>query len=106
MDISDCVGGILTSFQELPFPAAILMENENKYCIRLGLSTSDLKRFLEGFKLIRRHLNSYSLQFHLPDTTETKYQSIFDLFDKTTNQWNMPIEEYIGIVEKHAKYNS
>jgi len=103
MDISEYVGGILTSLHELPFPAAILMENENKYCIRLGLATSDLKRFLEGFKLFRRHLNSYSFQFHLPDKTETKYQSIFDLFDKTTNKWNMPLEEYVGIVEKHAK---
>jgi len=103
MDISDSVGGILTSIHELPFPAAILMENESKYCIRLGLTTSDLKRFLEGFKLIRRHLNSYSIQFHLPDKTETKYQSIFDLFDKTTNQWKMPLKEYIGIIENHAK---
>ena len=101
LDIHEHVGGILSCFNELPFPVGILMEKKNKYCIRLGLTTSYLKRFLDGFRQIRPHLNSYSFQFHLSDTVESSFLSIFDLYKE--NKWVMPVDEYIAIIHSHDK---
>jgi DNA-binding Lrp family transcriptional regulator len=101
LDISDCIGGILSCFNELPFPVVILMQKKNQYCIRLGLTTSYLKRFLDGFRLIRPYLKSYSFQFHLTDIVESSFLNIFDLYKE--NKWVMPVEEYIAIIQSHDK---
>lgn len=101
LEINDNIGGILSSFNELPFPVVILMQKKNQYCIRLGLTTSNLKRFLDGFRLMRPHLKSYSFQFHLSDTVESRFLKIFDLYIE--DKWVMPVEDYIAIIHSHDK---
>ncbi|MHA2425870.1 MAG: winged helix-turn-helix transcriptional regulator [Candidatus Thorarchaeota archaeon] len=99
IEIDKNSGGILKSVHDLPFPGVVLMESESMYCIRFGLSTSGLKQFLEGFKLIRPHLKSYYFQFHLPDKIDTKYGKVFDLYDRELDSWNIPIEDYLKIIK-------
>ncbi len=99
IDINKNTGGILKSIHDLPFPGVVLMESKTTYCIRFGLSTSGLKQFLEGFKLIRPHLKSYFFQFHLPDRIDTKYERVFDLFDKESDAWDIPVDEYLKLIK-------
>jgi len=100
IEIEESVNGVLKNFYDLPFPGVVLMENPKKFCFRFGLETTDLKRFLEGFRLMRGKLKSYFFQFHLPDRIESSYQDIFSLFDSTSNRWNMPLDEYLKIIDR------
>lgn len=103
MKIKENVGAILSSMHELPFPGVVLMADDTHYCVRFALSTSNLKQFLDGFRLIRPFLNDYFFQFHLPDRIETKYEKIFDMFDKEEGKWNIPTQDYIKIVREHSE---
>ena len=103
MKIKENVGGILKSIHELPFPGVVLMADDDHYCVRFALSTSNLKQFLDGFRLIRPNLNEYFFQFHLPDRIETKYEEIFDLFDREEGRWNIPVQDYVKIVREHSE---
>jgi DNA-binding Lrp family transcriptional regulator len=94
---------ILTVLYDLPHPATILMESKNSYCIRFGFTTSDLKGFLAGFRVIRPHLESYSFQFHLPDEVDSTYGEVFDFFNEEKNRWEIPLEESLAVIDKHAK---
>ncbi|UCE09493.1 MAG: winged helix-turn-helix transcriptional regulator [Candidatus Thorarchaeota archaeon] len=102
-EIDGPVGGVLTSFSQLPFPGGILMENPKKYCVRFGFSTTDLKQFLEGFKRLRPYMRSYFFQFHLPDRSETTYYDVFDLFDQAKNQWSIPIDDYVSLIGQRGR---
>ncbi|MFX1367652.1 MAG: Lrp/AsnC family transcriptional regulator [Promethearchaeota archaeon] len=101
--IRDNPGAILAAIYDLPHPATILMESKGSYCIRFGFTTSDLKGFLEGFRVIRPYLESYSFQFHLPDEVESTYGEVFNFFDDEKNRWEIPLEESLAIIDKHAK---
>ena len=98
IDINGPVGGVLSCFNELPFPGGIFMGSKRKYCLRFGLETSDLKQFLEGFRHVRPHLKSYSFQFQLSFQQESHYQDIFQLFDEQENKWIIPIADYMRLI--------
>ncbi len=100
IEISDSINGVLKNFYDLPYPGVVLMESPTHYCFRFGLETTDLKRYLEGFRLMRPHLSSYFFQFHLPDRVDSNYQEIFDLFNETKNQWDMPVDDYLKIIDQ------
>jgi hypothetical protein len=102
-EIEKATGGILKSLYELPFPGVVLMESMDRYCFRFGFTTSDLKRFLEGFRLFRPHLKSYFFQFHLPDRVDSEFQDIFGLFDAKNNRWDMPLDRFLEIVNQATK---
>ncbi|MGY5875505.1 MAG: winged helix-turn-helix transcriptional regulator [Candidatus Thorarchaeota archaeon] len=104
LQISDHVGGVLQSIYDLPYPGVILMENKESYCLRFGFTTSNLKSFLEGFRLIRPYLKSYAFQFHLPDRGNADYQVVFDLFDENENKWAIPVEKYLKLLNKYATH--
>ncbi len=97
------MGGIIQSIIDLPFPGIILVENPESFCIRLGLNATDLKQFMDGFRLFRPHLKSYAFQFHLPDKVESKYKEIFNLYDSQEEKWNIPLDEYLQTIERYAK---
>ncbi len=103
IDINDSIPGVLHSILDMPFPGIVLIEDDSKYCIRMGLSTTDLKHFMQGFRLIRSKLNSYSFQFHLPDLIDSEYLQLFDLFDKENNCWKIPVQDYIDVIRNHYK---
>jgi DNA-binding Lrp family transcriptional regulator len=105
-EIDGPVGGVLTSFNELPFPGGILMEDQKKYCVRFGFSTTDLKQFLEGFRRLRPHLRSYSFQFHLPDRSESDNVDVFRFFDETNNRWSMPVDDYVSLIRHRGRSKS
>jgi DNA-binding Lrp family transcriptional regulator len=100
IEIEDAVDGVLKVFYDLPFPGVVLAESPNRYCFRFGLDTTDFKHFLEGFRLVRGKLNSYSFQIHLPDRVDSTYLNIFDLFDKGKDRWNMPVDDYLRLIDK------
>ncbi|MHA1905871.1 MAG: Lrp/AsnC family transcriptional regulator [Candidatus Thorarchaeota archaeon] len=99
MDIDKNTGGILQSIHDLPFPGVVLMQSKTKYCVRFGLTTSSMKQFLDGFKHIRPHLKSYFFQFHLPDRVDTKYEMVYDLYDRESNAWDIPVENYLKLIK-------
>lgn len=97
------VGGILQSVHDLPFPGLVLVESPRSFCIRLGLSASDLKQFMDGFRSFRPYLKSYAFQFHLPDRVESRYREVFNLYDGEEERWNMPLDSYLETIERYAK---
>ncbi len=97
------IGGFLQSIQDLPFPGIILVENPKSFCIRLGLSASDIKQFMDGFRIFRPYLTSYAFQFHLPDRVESKYREVFNLYDSDEERWNIPLDSYLDTIERSAK---
>ncbi len=103
LNIRKKAGSILSSIDELPFPGIFLVEEPNRVCIRLGLTTTDLKQFMDGMRSIRPYLESYSFQFHLPDYVDSKFNEIFNLFDSKQDRWNIPLKDYLGIIKDYAK---
>ncbi|MFW9907398.1 MAG: winged helix-turn-helix transcriptional regulator [Candidatus Thorarchaeota archaeon] len=101
MRIRQHADGILKCIQDLPFPGVVLMENRHNYCVRFGLTTSNLKRFLDGFRFFRPHLEYYYFQFHLPDIVESKYEAVFDMFDRDTDSWKIPVDDYASLIRKY-----
>ncbi len=99
IEVEKYAGGILKSIYDLPFPGVVLMESNTRYCIRFGLATSDLKQFLDGFKQIRPFLKSYFFQFHLADRIDTKYGQVFDLYDRESDSWNIPVDDYLNLIK-------
>ncbi len=103
LEMDENPGGILSCFNELPFPGGFLMESNTQFCLRFGFTTADLKGFLEGFKLLRPYLRSYFFQFHLPDRRDSETQDIYAMFDGEKNKWNMPVDDYVAIIQRHAR---
>jgi DNA-binding Lrp family transcriptional regulator len=103
LDIRKKTGSILKSINDLPFPGIFLIEEPNRICVRLGLTTTDLKQFMDGLKTIRPYLDSYSFQFHLPDYVDSKFSDIFNLFDTEQDRWSIPLKDYLGIIKEYAK---
>jgi DNA-binding Lrp family transcriptional regulator len=98
-DAAKYPGGILQSIHDLPFPGVVLMESKTSFCVRFGLTTRDLNQFLNGFKLIRPYLKSYFFQFHLPDRVDTNYEKVFDLYNRESNAWDIPVDDYLKMIK-------
>jgi DNA-binding Lrp family transcriptional regulator len=101
LEVGEMAGGVLTCFNELPFPGGILMESPNRYCLRFGFTTHNLKQFLDGFMIIRPHLKSYFFQFHLTDRQESRSQDVFQLFDENGSCWKIPLDDYISQIRQY-----
>ncbi len=102
IEIGEGQEGILQCFNDLPYPGGILMESKNRYCIQLGIDGDYLKQFLEGLRLMGEYINSYFIQIHLSDTTETHYLDMFELFNEKTNKWDIPIQDYLDIISDRS----
>ncbi len=98
--MNDNVGGVMQCIRELPFPGGILMHDNERYCVQLGLDADDLKPFLEGLRMMGSFLDSYSIQIHLADRVEAHYLDMFDYFDKEEKRWKIPVEEYLRMITK------
>lgn len=103
MCVKDNEGAILKSIHDLPFPGVVLMMDTHNYCVRFGLTTSDLKQFMDGVRLFRPHLESYFFQFHLPDRVESKYPEIFNFYNSEEDRWDIPVDDYLKTIEQYGK---
>jgi len=64
----------------------------------MKLGAADFKRFLKGFDFIRAQLDTYFLQFIYDETKKEPYY-LFDLYNQITNNWDIPIKDYISFIE-------
>jgi hypothetical protein len=64
----------------------------------MKLGATEFKKFLKGFDFIRSHLTSYFLQFIHGESKKDPYY-LFDLYNQITNNWEIPIEDYISLIE-------
>lgn len=99
IEISELINNVLSCFYELPYKLSVSYESKSKYCIQLGLNSKDMRKFLKGFDLIRPYLKSYFFQFGY-DFSMSDVTQLFDLFNKKTNTWETPIQEYINFIEE------
>ncbi len=98
-EVSELTNNILSCFYELPYKISVYYESPSKFCIQLGLNAKDMRSFLKGFDLLRPHLKSYFFQFGY-DSSRSDVAQLFDLFNKDTNSWKTPIQEFIAFIEK------
>ncbi|MHA1913286.1 MAG: winged helix-turn-helix transcriptional regulator [Promethearchaeota archaeon] len=98
LESSESVENIISWFSQIPYLIIILFEPPNRICFQLKLNAKDLKRFLQGFDLIRPHLTSYFFQLAHNQVKENP-QYIFDLYNPITNKWETPIKDYLRLIE-------
>jgi len=90
---------ILYAFSELPFSLNLSMQGTNQYTVIVYLPTSEITSYLQGLNMIREHVDSLFVQFTLTGKSKG-YAHLFDTFNKETNKWNMPVQEYLDIIKK------
>lgn len=98
-ELDDDSSGLLASFYQLPHPFFIIMESRSRYCIRIGLSSSELREFLKGLDIMRAHFASYSVQtlHHARRATSTHP---FDQFNIETCTWDIDLEASVNVVRR------
>jgi hypothetical protein len=75
----------------LPFTLDVLMESRTRFCLRFGLPAGEFSSFLKGFGALKPHLASYF--FQIIGRGSSKAQQIYDLYDPTTNRWELPAQQ-------------
>ncbi|MHA1905850.1 MAG: winged helix-turn-helix transcriptional regulator [Candidatus Thorarchaeota archaeon] len=93
---------ILQAFSDLPFALNIGMQSSIHYNILTYLPPSEVAHFLKGVDQLRQHAERYFVQFSL-DGRSTGYAHLFDTFVKETNNWEMPVQEYLDMIKDMAK---
>ncbi len=99
LEITTSNDNILSYFYQLPYQFIINIESSNKLCLSFLLRANDFKNFLKGFDLLRTQFKSSFFQI-LHKKSKSNYQQIFSLFNKYTNSWEIPIKDYISLIEK------
>lgn len=99
MDIDDSFKLITTIFSQIPFSFMFSFESKNKCCIKLDLTSRDIKFLLKGFNLLKRHLRSYFFQY-IHDIPYSQLPEVFDLFDKDENTWKIDISSILTKINK------
>jgi len=89
---------ILSLFSQIPYSFIIFMESYTKICLHMKLGAADFKKFLKGFDFIRSQLDTYFLQFIYEENKKEPYY-LFDLYNQITNNWEIPIKDYISFIE-------
>jgi DNA-binding Lrp family transcriptional regulator len=98
IDLKEPNDKIISFFYQIPYSFITLIESSTKLCFHMKLSAIDFKNFLKGFDFIRLYLNSYFLQFIYDEHKKDPYY-LFDLYNQLTNNWEIPIEDYISLIE-------
>lgn len=92
---------ILYAFSELPFSLNLSMQGANQYTVIVYLPASEITSYLQGLNMLREHVDSLFVQFTLEGTSKG-YAHLFDTFNKDTNKWDMPVQEYLDTIKKMA----
>ncbi|MFX1390097.1 MAG: winged helix-turn-helix transcriptional regulator [Promethearchaeota archaeon] len=98
IDLKKPNDNLISIFYQIPYSFIILIESSTKLCFHMKLSATDFKKFLKGFDFIRTYLDSYFLQFIYDEDKKDPYY-IYDLFNQITNDWEIPIEDYISLID-------
>lgn len=98
-ELEDDSNGILASFYQLPHPFYIIMESRSRYSIRIALSASEMREFLQGFDIMRSHFVSYSVQtlHHGRKATST---NPFYQFNATDCTWDIDLETSLAAIRR------
>ena len=89
---------LISYFYQIPYTFITLIESSTKICLHIRLNATDFKLFLKGFDLFRPYFKSYFLQFVHDENKKDPYY-LFDLYNQVTNNWEIPIEDYISLIE-------
>ena len=79
---------ILSCFYMLPFTLDVLIESRTRFCLRFGMPAGEFNNFLKGFGTLKPHLASYF--FQIVERGRSKAQQIYDMYNPTTNRWELP----------------
>ncbi|MHA2119558.1 MAG: AsnC family transcriptional regulator, partial [Candidatus Thorarchaeota archaeon] len=93
---------ILHAFRELPFSLNISMQSSKQYTVLAYLPPSEVSCFLRGIDKLRQYTDRLFVQFSLHGRS-TGYAHLFDTFNKATNSWEMPVQEYLDLINDMAK---
>jgi len=92
---------ILYALKELPFSQNFSMQSSTKYTILTYLPPSEVSCFLKGIDKLRQYSDRLFVQFSL-DGRSTGYAHLFDTFNIETNNWEMPVQDYLDLIKEMA----
>ena len=63
---------------------------------------SEVFHFLQGVDLLRQYADRFFVQFSL-EGKSTGHAHLFSTFNQETNNWDMPVQEYLDLITDMAK---
>jgi len=96
---------ILLWFDKLPFYHQVTMESSTHFSVQVYLPATDTNGLLKNLRLLRQYTDEMFVQFIL-DASHKGYCHLINLYNKESESWSLPYDEYIGIVDKITKEES
>ena len=96
---------ILLWFDKLPFFNQVTMESSSHFFVQVYLPATDTNEFLKHLRSLRQYTDEMFVQFLL-DASHKGYCHLIDLYNKETESWSLPYDEYIEVVDKIIKEES
>jgi len=84
---------------QIPFSFMFIFESNNKFCIRLNISSKDIISFINGFDLLKKYIDSYFLQFIFENPT-ARNPEVHDLYNKNTKKWEINVSDIISKIKE------
>ncbi len=96
---------LLGCLMKIPFPKEIGAETSDKFAVHVKLYPSDLPDFLNALDLVRRNLRSLRIQ-----VTHHRHRGqpgeLYTHFDRSANEWAIPVDQYIQEIRHSAEQQS
>ncbi|MFX1508332.1 MAG: winged helix-turn-helix transcriptional regulator [Promethearchaeota archaeon] len=89
---------VLSLFCELPHQVGIFVESISTAVLYYRMRAEEFTELLRGFELLKSHLESYFFQI-LPFYYDNRHH-LYTAYNKDTNSWETPLDEYLELIEK------
>ena len=93
---------ILCAFNELPYEIGIAMESRSHYNIRISIPLEETNEILQSMDLFKKYTDEFFIQFLLQGKSKG-YSHLLKTYNNDTGTWEIPLEEILDIIRKHAK---
>ncbi len=84
---------ILLWFDKLPYYHQITMESNSHFFVQVYLPSTETNAFLKHLRNLKAYTDEMFVQF-LVDGTHKGYCHLIDMYNKNTESWSLPYEEF------------
>jgi DNA-binding Lrp family transcriptional regulator len=88
------------AFYQMPFPFDLSINSRGQYHIRIGIPPSEVNHLLMGIQKIKPYTEGLFSQTFLPGKHKG-HVHLLSAFNQDTNQWDIPIRDYLELVQVH-----
>jgi DNA-binding Lrp family transcriptional regulator len=93
---------ILLWFDKLPYYHQITMESSSHFFVQVYLPSTETNDFLKHLRNLREYTDEMFVQI-IVDSTHKGYCHLIDMYNKDTDSWRIPYEEFVEKIDAILK---